>query len=53
MKKSDEIKIAVTETNFLRRMTRLTLKHRVGSETITSELEVMQIMKKIKSYRKN
>ena len=52
LKKSDEKRIAVAEIKFMRRTARVTPRDRARSETMTLEPGVMQIMKKIESYRK-
>src|SRR6266550_2781532 len=52
LKKTDKRRITAAEMKFMRRTAGVTLRDRIKSETITSNLGVTQIMKKIKSYRK-
>ncbi|HYS62000.1 MAG TPA: reverse transcriptase family protein [Gemmatimonadales bacterium] len=52
LKKTDKRRITAAEMKFMRRTAGVTLRDRIKSETITSNLGVTPIMKKIKSYRK-
>ena len=53
LKKSDKRKIAAAKMKFMRRTVGVTLRKKVSPETITLELGVMPVVKKIKPYTKN
>lgn len=52
LKNSDKRRITAAEMKYMKRMARLSLRDRFRSETITSNLGVTPILKKIEFYRK-